>query len=56
MLAKVPDHVRERIRERIPLNRFASPEDITGIVRFPAGPESRYMTGQVLGVNGGMEW
>jgi 3-oxoacyl-[acyl-carrier protein] reductase len=56
MLAEVPDRVRERILERIPLDRFASVEDVTGIVRFVASPESGYMTGQVLGVNGGMEW
>ncbi|MGM0716573.1 MAG: SDR family oxidoreductase, partial [Halobacteriota archaeon] len=34
----------------------AQVEDITGIVRFLASHDSSYMTGQVLGVNGGMEW
>jgi len=56
MLAEVPDRVREQILERIPLDRFAEVEDIVGIVRFLASQESSYMTGQVLGVNGGMEW
>ncbi|MXR51207.1 glucose 1-dehydrogenase [Halovenus sp. WSH3] len=56
MLADVPDRVREQILERIPLDRFAEVEDITGIVRFLASSESSYMTGQILGVNGGMEW
>jgi 3-oxoacyl-[acyl-carrier protein] reductase len=56
MLATVPDRVREGILERIPLDRFAEVEDITGIVAFLAREESSYMTGQVLGVNGGMEW
>jgi 3-oxoacyl-[acyl-carrier protein] reductase len=56
MLADVPDRVRENILERIPLDRFAQVEDIVGIVRFLASEESSYMTGQVLGVNGGMEW
>ncbi len=56
MLAGVPDRVRENILERIPLDRFAEVEDIVGIVRFLASEESSYMTGQVLGVNGGMEW
>ncbi len=56
MLEKVPDRVREKIREGIPLDRFADPADIVGIVRFLACVESDYMTGQVLGVNGGMEW
>lgn len=56
MLATVPDRVREGILERIPLDRFAEVEDIVGIVGFLAAEESSYMTGQVLGVNGGMEW
>jgi 3-oxoacyl-[acyl-carrier protein] reductase len=56
MLADVPERVRESILERIPLDRFAEVEDITGIVRFLASHESSYMTGQILGLNGGMEW
>ncbi|ELZ94476.1 3-ketoacyl-acyl carrier protein reductase (PhaB) [Haloferax mucosum ATCC BAA-1512] len=56
MLADVGDEIQEKIRQRIPLNRFAEVEDIAGIVRFLASDESSYMTGQVLGINGGMEW
>ncbi|MFB6101439.1 MAG: beta-ketoacyl-ACP reductase [Haloplanus sp.] len=56
MLEKVPERVQEKIRERIPLDRFADPEDIVGIVRFLASEHASYMTGQVLGVNGGLEW
>jgi 3-oxoacyl-[acyl-carrier protein] reductase len=56
MLADVPDRVRENILDRIPLSRFAEVDDIVGMVRFLASEESSYMTGQVLGVNGGMEW
>ena len=56
MLESVPDRVREKIKRRIPLDRFAEPEDVVGMVRFLAGPESSYMTGQILGINGGMEW
>jgi len=56
MLADVPDRVKEGILERIPLDRFAEVEDIVPIVAFLAREESSYMTGQILGVNGGMEW
>ena len=56
MLDGVPDRVREQILERVPLDRFAEVEDVSGIVRFVASPESSYMTGQILAVNGGMEW
>jgi 3-oxoacyl-[acyl-carrier protein] reductase len=56
MLDEVPERVQNKILDRIPLNRFATVEDIAGIVRFVAGEESSYMTGQILAVNGGMEW
>jgi 3-oxoacyl-[acyl-carrier protein] reductase len=56
MLEDVPERVQEKIIRRIPLNRFAHVEDIAGIVRFLASRESSYMTGQILAVNGGMEW
>jgi 3-oxoacyl-[acyl-carrier protein] reductase len=56
MLADVPDRVKEGILERIPLDRFAEVEDVVSMVTFVAQEQSSYMTGQVLGVNGGMEW
>jgi 3-oxoacyl-[acyl-carrier protein] reductase len=37
----------------IPLARLGAPEDIVGPIMFLAGPASRYITGQVLHVNGG---
>ena len=56
MLENVPERVRERILQRIPLDRFGEVDDICGLVRFLASKDSDYMTGQVLGINGGMEW
>jgi len=56
MLDEVPERVQEKILRDIPLNRFATVQDICGIVSFVASEESSYMTGQVIGVNGGMEW
>ena len=56
MLAEVREDIRERIREKIPLNRFAEVDDVACAVRFLASEESSYMTGQVVSVNGGMEW
>jgi 3-oxoacyl-[acyl-carrier protein] reductase len=56
MLADVPDRVKDGILERIPLDRFAEVEDVVSMVTFVAQEQSSYMTGQVLGVNGGMEW
>jgi len=56
MLDEVPERVQEKILREIPLDRFATVDDIAGIVTFVASEASSYMTGQVLGVNGGMEW
>jgi 3-oxoacyl-[acyl-carrier protein] reductase len=56
MLDPVPERVKQNILDRIPLSRFAEVEDVVGVVRFLASEESSYMTGQVLSVNGGMEW
>ncbi|WP_299267586.1 beta-ketoacyl-ACP reductase [Halorientalis sp.] len=56
MLDEVPERVQQKILDRIPLNRFATVDDVAGIVRFLSSEASSYMTGQVLAVNGGMEW
>jgi 3-oxoacyl-[acyl-carrier protein] reductase len=56
MLEEVPERVQEKILRDIPLNRFATVDDIASIVTFVASQASSYMTGQVIGVNGGMEW
>jgi 3-oxoacyl-[acyl-carrier protein] reductase len=56
MLESVPERVQQKIIDRIPLNRFATVDDVAGIVRFVASEDAGYMTGQILAVNGGMEW
>lgn len=42
------------LRGRIPLGSFGSPADVAAAARFLAGPGARYITGQVLAVDGGM--
>ena len=54
MLRKVDEEVQEKIRDRIPLGKFAEVEDVTGIVRFLSSRDSGYMTGQIIGVDGGL--
>ncbi len=44
----------EGLKEQIPLGRLGTPEDVAEVVRFLAGPHARYITGQVLAVDGGM--
>ena len=38
----------------IPLGRKGTPEEVASVVSFLAGPDSAYITGQVIGVNGGL--
>lgn len=45
---------KEAILRTIPLGFFGQPDDIASLVGFLASPESKYITGQVIGVNGGM--
>jgi 3-oxoacyl-[acyl-carrier protein] reductase len=44
----------EALTGQIPLGRLGQPEDIAGVARFLAGPSARYITGQVITVDGGM--
>ena len=45
----------ERVRKAIPLGRWGEPEEIARTVAFLCGPESAWMTGEVVRVSGGME-
>jgi len=54
MTAELSDDQVEALRERIPLGRLGDPEDVAAVARFLCGPGARYITGQVLGVDGGM--
>ena len=47
------DAVREDYLAQMPLGRLGTPEDIAAAVRFLAGPEASWITGQLLGVDGG---
>ena len=54
MTAELPESMVQELQSRIPLGRFGDPGDVSGLVRFLAGPEARYITGQVVAVDGGM--
>ncbi len=55
MVAAVPEKVLDKIKMQIPLRRLGRPEEIARIVHFLAADASSYITGQVWGVNGGMD-
>ena len=48
-----PQDVMDGLAEDTPLGRIGSPTDIANAVLFLASPESSFITGQILGVNGG---
>ena len=54
MTASLPDHIRTAYLEQIPLGRFADVTDIAGPVLFLASPAAAYVTGSILGVDGGL--
>ena len=54
MTAALPETVRQKMLEAIPMARFGLPDDVANVVLFLAGPASAYMTGQVLSISGGM--
>jgi NAD(P)-dependent dehydrogenase (short-subunit alcohol dehydrogenase family) len=55
MVSSIPEKVMERAKAQIPLGRFCEPEEVARVVHFLAADASSYITGQVWGVNGGMD-
>ena len=55
MLGSVPEKVLDGIRSKIPLGRLGKPDEIARVVHFLAADASSYITGQVWGVNGGLD-
>lgn len=53
MLAEVTEEIKEGLREETPLMRLGTTADIANAVYFLATSQSAFMTGQVMGVNGG---
>ena len=50
----LPDSVKEKYKEIIPLSRFGIPEDVAKAVLFLASDDSSYITGEILKINGGL--
>jgi 3-oxoacyl-[acyl-carrier protein] reductase len=54
MTAELSEEQTSQLADQIPLGRLGEVDDIAGVVRFLVGPGARYITGQVLAVDGGM--
>jgi 3-oxoacyl-[acyl-carrier protein] reductase len=54
MTDAIPEKEREALINQIPLKRLGTPLDVAQVVCFLASDEAAYITGQVIGVNGGL--
>ncbi|MDO8945841.1 MAG: 3-oxoacyl-[acyl-carrier-protein] reductase [Desulfocapsaceae bacterium] len=54
MTSSLSEEIQEKIKGEIPLAALGTPEDVAGAVAYLLGNDGRYVTGQVLHVNGGM--
>jgi len=54
MTEELPQAVKEAVLAKIPLGSFGATQDIAAMVAYLASPAARYITGQVIAVDGGM--
>lgn len=54
MTAVLPEDVKKGYIGAIPLGRFGTAEDVANLVSFLISPKASYITGQVIGINGGL--
>ena len=55
MVAAIPEKALDKIKAKIPMGRLGHPDEIARVVHFLAADAAGYITGQVWGVNGGLD-
>jgi NAD(P)-dependent dehydrogenase (short-subunit alcohol dehydrogenase family) len=54
MTVDLPERRRAEVLAGVPLGRFATPEEVAGLVTFLASAAAGYVTGAVVPVDGGL--
>ncbi|MDO9572646.1 MAG: 3-oxoacyl-[acyl-carrier-protein] reductase [Candidatus Omnitrophota bacterium] len=54
MTASLPEDIKKKMLEAIPLAKLGTPQDVANLCLFLASDESSYITGQVITIDGGM--
>ena len=54
MTNKLPEEIKENYLKNIPLGRFGTPSDVADLAVFLASDMAKYITGQVINVDGGL--
>ncbi len=54
MTEALPERIKEEYLKNIPLKRFGSVDDVSGVVEFLLSPSAGYITGTVINVSGGL--
>lgn len=54
MTAALPENVRQGFLDQIPMGKFGTPDDVAELAVYLASDGASYVTGQVIGINGGL--
>jgi 3-oxoacyl-[acyl-carrier protein] reductase len=54
LVRSMPDHIRDKYARRAPAGRAGEPEEVGSLVAFLAGPQSAFINGVVVPVDGGL--